>query len=904
MMGIEEIEGYGWANNISGPYLAHLHKLRENTSKITETNLMPFFTDHSVKHSDRVAKIIGCLLVDNLQNEEKKLSEKEIFILLSAVLLHDIGLFVPKAIGIEKPVTEYCQEDYIAIRKNHGETSSSIIRLGTSSQEKYGIDLLLSTYPKFQPIIAKICELHQSDKNYNQSEELPFEGSKIRIGLLIGLLRLADQLDCDSNRIQISALKRFSIPCESIIHWMACHYVDSVEIENGLITIYISFPRVINGPLGFYLGDELIKKIKAEYSKCEKVLWKNAIKVKPPDNVNETPIEYDYGKQSVPEDCLELIRDKLANVPSDSVKVSTSVRGGKKQILDFMSFWGFVGNPFLDHPLAFGNSDFVETPFIEKVLMEIQQHLEGSTGDLKLLIGQRGLGKTTLFKSIESKFQSKYSVRVIDVSSAVINVRTAADLQKVIIGSISADLRPDDKEVDAEKIIETASMGKKKIICIDSLDRLPSDNIQIIIDFFKTAQKFLTDLRSHAVVIISCAEEWGRLFQSKELQYLGLKNVWKMESFSTDQIESMLSKRIKSSGNEYQNVFKESSSAAINTLSNGNPRDVLGYAEVICRVAAEKDIKPITGEFIRTNFKKEFDASLEQLIQELYKKDEDIKKGFNLMYIYYLEMERRNLIVAEGWQYFGEMIQDYLLRDRIPPVFIGPLGVVSRYDNKIINGKNIPILKPKHEVSKLFSSLKSKGYSNSSFISFYSANPQKIEDEDNAELLQIKSGLLTGEDIEHLDKANSIFFQISKGNKAPFQIVISSWDCIEELIIAILVKNSKFNYPKYEEKKQDAYYLDKYGIPRRKGRGGLVLAECAEGLIIDFKVLLRKRNRFMFSFTGMKWILDTRNNIERGGSHYLDRYGKKEVDICLKHLDPVYRELLAIYNEFNHDKSR
>lgn len=70
------------------------HKSREDVIDFLEKyrNNFPDYTDHSIRHSDRVSFYISEMLSEN---ELENLNSDEIYILLMSCVLHDIGMGIP-----------------------------------------------------------------------------------------------------------------------------------------------------------------------------------------------------------------------------------------------------------------------------------------------------------------------------------------------------------------------------------------------------------------------------------------------------------------------------------------------------------------------------------------------------------------------------------------------------------------------------------------------------------------------------------------------------------------------------------------------------------------------------------------------------------------------------------------
>src|SRR5437870_13857520 len=75
---------------------ARLVNLRESVAPILSSNVLLHFTDHSVNHSDSLARFVDDL-IRPLQCSDQRLSPDELFILYAACYLHDIGMQFEKA---------------------------------------------------------------------------------------------------------------------------------------------------------------------------------------------------------------------------------------------------------------------------------------------------------------------------------------------------------------------------------------------------------------------------------------------------------------------------------------------------------------------------------------------------------------------------------------------------------------------------------------------------------------------------------------------------------------------------------------------------------------------------------------------------------------------------------------
>lgn len=186
----------------------------------------PTFTNHDIAHLESVEKIIDSLLEENHTNA---LSDEEIFCLLSAVWLHDIGM-IP--INNEKQEfegkTKQEREEYrTRVRENHHVRSKHYIK---EHKEELHLTELESK------AIGNICKGHRS-VDLNDLNDIPSR-TDIRVGPLAALLRLADE--CDISEDRESSLSNEGIE-EDVLqeHYKIHNIVHSVQFNHNSNNILI-----------------------------------------------------------------------------------------------------------------------------------------------------------------------------------------------------------------------------------------------------------------------------------------------------------------------------------------------------------------------------------------------------------------------------------------------------------------------------------------------------------------------------------------------------------------------------------------------------------------------------------------------------------------------------------------
>ncbi len=68
-----------------------------------------------------------------------------------------------------------------------------------------------------------------------------------------------------------------------------------------------------------------------------------------------------------------------------------------------------------------------------------------------------------------------------------------------------------------------------------------------------------------------------------------------------------------------------------------------------------------------------------------------------------------------------------------------------------------------------------------------------------------------------------------------------SWDYVEEMLLAILIKYADYSAHRLDAAKEEAFYTDKYGLKRHRKGAGKVFADVAWDLVSEFPPLINLR---------------------------------------------------------------
>ncbi|WP_081963016.1 HD domain-containing protein [Desulfosporosinus sp. HMP52] len=220
------------------------------------TNVNIDYTEHTVEHSLNVEELFGACFneIITLLNDDEK------FLLISATLIHDIGM-----VGQSKYQDE---KDYAAeVRDSHQYRSADFINA-------YRDDLMLEQ--REAQAIIKIVEGHRVRDLDSIAEKEPYGyGDIIRLRLLAAILRMSDELDILEERAPELVKKYLDVKPESLIHHERHEICTGIarDPETNIIQIKATIPnnRLEHAVIDLYSG------IKAKYDELKSIFQKNGI---------------------------------------------------------------------------------------------------------------------------------------------------------------------------------------------------------------------------------------------------------------------------------------------------------------------------------------------------------------------------------------------------------------------------------------------------------------------------------------------------------------------------------------------------------------------------------------------------------------------------------------------------
>jgi hypothetical protein len=281
---------------------------KEAEEHLVHTNFQ-HFTDHSIKHSERILENASALL--KLGNIE--LNDAEIFILKCAIALHDIGMITDNYIDNKNLLTP--DDKLEQIRKEHHIYSYNYIK------DNY-TKLHLGSTQEFVDIIAEVAKNHRKTDLDKVDKIKPIGSYNIRLKLLSAILRLSDCLDYDYRRVNMERYKDFSMKPKSRALWYCNYYIQAVRIEEHKINIIFRFPEVYeNNNIENCIINYIETDIKKQVDEVYNILASNNIWLY--HESLDTSKTYDFTLKPMEDDVCDyftsnLSKNKPENIPTES----------------------------------------------------------------------------------------------------------------------------------------------------------------------------------------------------------------------------------------------------------------------------------------------------------------------------------------------------------------------------------------------------------------------------------------------------------------------------------------------------------------------------------------------------------------------------------------------------------
>lgn len=340
-----------------------------------------------------------------------------------------------------------------------------------------------------------------------------------------------------------------------------------------------------------------------------------------------------------------------------------------------MDWFGFYKDPWIDVPLnpqleKKHNEIFVKTKKIKPILEELDKILNTKQGALWLVIGPRGIGKTTLLNIITYQANSHPNAFAEKIEPPIYSVKKNPyylatyifeKIYQKLIEPKEINLKNDYSPENLKKVIEYYvhdEVTQFPVFCIDELDKLNTkEDMNFIRRFFVENQNYFQQLEYKSLIIISCSPDWVFL-NSKDLSYLNYVNRIELGMLDLEEAKELVSKRLSVVSKKIEDVFVPDTIPHLLKISGGNPRILIQKCKKLCIEAFENQKKRIDIELIENIYEEDIKKNITLYIEKIAESSEFFNKALKRIWRFYQELEIHNEDPIEGLKIFKKFLYE------------------------------------------------------------------------------------------------------------------------------------------------------------------------------------------------------------------------------------------------------
>ncbi len=280
-MGLEE-----YLKINSDEYFSLYENIKQTAGDIWKNARLGWFTNHGTAHSQTIVRLLDQLCGDLLADEQPSgLQTDEVFLLLAAAWLHDIGMQDLSGLN-GKSVDQLTEVEWEIVRKRHPARAQEIIAASApgSPQPNPFLATLKLNRNVCTPL-SLICMGHGSSyyeeavsRLAPRTFDISGKGKPIRGTLLTSLLLLADELDLHFSRVDDEV--NYPLSKISLLHYFRHHFVNHVEVAKitpmeKQVRITLALPEEEqHSDWAKALQDWLNQKLRAELHRTDEYIQK------------------------------------------------------------------------------------------------------------------------------------------------------------------------------------------------------------------------------------------------------------------------------------------------------------------------------------------------------------------------------------------------------------------------------------------------------------------------------------------------------------------------------------------------------------------------------------------------------------------------------------------------------
>ncbi|MBW1931581.1 MAG: hypothetical protein ACTSRL_14350 [Candidatus Helarchaeota archaeon] len=505
---------------------------------------------------------------------------------------------------------------------------------------------------------------------------------------------------------------------------------------------------------------------------------------------------------------------------------------------NWVKWWGLKRDTLNDVPLItneYIDDLLVETSNVKLIDLEVENIKDLDMGYIKVIIGARGAGKSSMGYYLASKFKEEpqflpifvdtkdYTPLISGKSQVPIqNIRMfifAAAIKELIKMTESSDklefLRPEILQLadrletlaggtieaelqlfsmrDLEKLFAKIRSSNKRILfIIDNLDKLKSpQESKLIKEYFSkdqgTFQGLLTKYKIN--FIITSAIEWLEPFRDPDLSYIDLDNGISLDRLTFDETKEIIKNRLQYKDNLLPTFHFPFTDAAIQKLlsyTQGNPRKIISYAKLLLINGARhelkrvdvKEVDEVLGDKVKIQYEEDFRTAISSRIEF---------SGASILYRLFDYLDKTEKARSEDISTIIEALYHHKKKITIDDELS---NILENYNIVYYKRRGNPVLNK--NVRKFFQRWEQLRHTVQEFLEWYPLNLMKpiFSSQIDTHFDEIFKDLEKSKEAQkYLTRAKAIFYKDLTDEAIettpPNNLILSSWNCIEALIKAL-----------------------------------------------------------------------------------------------------------------------
>lgn len=433
----------------------------------------------------------------------------------------------------------------------------------------------------------------------------------------------------------------------------------------------------------------------------------------------------------------------------------------------------------------------IEISAFQRVRQRLDINIERKKGNIILIIGTRGIGKSTAleyFKDYSNSILEYDCSRFLDIGLHIPKLLDIDYIERVpyILREIALVLS-DNKEDDIRKVIETLDDYENGpfFLFIDNLDRLyqSKDDLGFVNYFFQTADPTLKGLSKKVVIVISCAPEWNIFLGQRDLSYMNFANSITLEPLSSGEIKKLIESRLKSEGCKLEELIETDLLPILQVASRGNPRSVFQFLEKVMDELDYSELPIDVPTFQNVVGSELFNGAIEKL-REIASESPQMCWGINQLWRYFDALQKSGIDNRTGIEKLIKTHAKSFIDDseiKIPKKAWGRVSHHNESGKWILNTQVRDMLTEWYRKTKIDKEILLTAYSENSFT-VSTTDVEDYVDEYQTSIVDIESASSTfNKSLEEYMSMNSIDV-----NDDRIKLIYSGWNCIKELMLTII----------------------------------------------------------------------------------------------------------------------